>query len=283
MFDDSTSQFFSNNGVRIHYRRYGSGPLLVFVHGHPDNEQTWNYQVDEFAKDHTVILFTLRGFPPSDVPKDENAYEGNILASDLVAMLDHLSIDKAIFAGHDIGGILVQKLVLLHPERVSGLIIFNTLILPKMLHLINQDPEQQALSKFSLRYFTQNPGDEQYDIDYTVRLIPDPSYRAAVKRYLQGIPEWGMFYFFKKNYPGPPYGQPVDTSSIRYEVPSMIIWGMKEPYVVEIMLDTFYKWFNSSVRVVTLPDAGHWAFREDPQKVNNELRSWLTELHSGRL
>lgn len=243
---------------------------------------TFSKQIKEFSTDHTVILPTLRGYPPSDVPSDEDAYEGNIMAKDLLALIDHLNIEKAVFAAGDVGGIVVQKLAFLHPERLSGLVIFNTPILGTMMHLIHHDKEQQELSKYSLKYIAHNPGDA-YDVDFVVRTIPDPEYRAEIKKYLQNSPEGGMFYFFRKNFPGPPYGQIVDTSGMHYAMPCIIIWGMQEPYFSSKMLDGFYNWFDQSVRVVTLPHAGHWLWREDPVKVNRELRSWLSALENGHL
>ncbi|KAL6821431.1 alpha/beta-hydrolase [Trichoderma camerunense] len=279
---DEYSHFFSNGDVRIHYHLYGQGPALVFVHGHPDNEMTFSKQIDEFSKDHTVILPTLRGYPPSDVPLDPDAYDGNVMAGDLVALLDHLKIEKAVFAGGDVGGITVQKLAFAHPERLLGLVIFNTPILGTMMHLIHHDKEQQELSKYSLKYIKHNPGDE-YDLDHVVRTITDPEYRAEIKEYLKNSPEGGMFYFFRKNFPAPPYGQNIDTSSMHYKMPCVVIWGMQEPYFSDKMLDGFYKWFDQSVRVVTLPQAGHWPWREDAPKVNRELRSWLKALEIGQL
>lgn len=279
---NQNSHFFSSNGVKIHYHLYGQGPPLIFVHGHPDNEMTFSEQIDEFSTDHTVILPTLRGYPPSDVPLDEDAYQGHIMAGDMVALLDHLKINKAVFAGGDVGGITVQILAFLHPNRVLGLVIFNTPILGTMMHLIHHDKEQQELSRYSLEYINHEPGDK-YDFDHVVRTIPDANYRAKIRDYLQKSPEWGMFYFFRKNFPSPPYGHDVDTTSMHYSMPCCIIWGMQEPYFSDKMLDGFYKWFDLSVRVVTLPNAGHWLWREDPRKVNAELRSWLTALESGGL
>ncbi|KAK4065576.1 hypothetical protein Trihar35433_7696 [Trichoderma harzianum] len=279
---DEYSHFFSNGDVKIHYHLYGQGPALVFVHGHPDNEMTFSKQINEFSKDHTVILPTLRGYPPSDVPLDPDAYDGNVMAGDLVALLDHLKIEKSIFAGGDVGGITVQKLAFLHPERLLGLVIFNTPILGTMMHLIHHDKEQQELSKYSIKYIKHNPGDE-YDLDHVVRTITDPEYRAEIKEYLKNSPEGGMFYFFRKNFPAPPYGQNIDTSGMHYKMPCVVIWGMHEPYFSDKMLDGFYKWFDQSVRVVTLPQAGHWPWREDAPKVNRELRSWLKALETGQL
>lgn len=125
----NSSHYVTNNGVRIHYRKFGSGPALMLVHGHPDNEMTFSHQIGEFLKDFTLILPTVRGYPPSDVPLDEDAYGGDVMASDLLAILDDLGFEKAIIGGGDVGGILVQKLAFKHPERFRGLVIFNTPIL----------------------------------------------------------------------------------------------------------------------------------------------------------
>jgi len=255
---------------------------MIFVHGHPDNEMTWSKQIDDFAKDHSVILPSVRGFPPSDVPMDENAYEGHVMASDMVALLDHLKLETAIFAGGDIGGIIVQKLAWYHPDRVSGLIIFNTLIMGTMMQLIHHDKEQQQISKFAVKFINHNPGDP-WDVDQVVRTIEDTEYRAEIKKYLTESSEVGMFYFFRKNYPGPPYGQNIDTSGMHLRMPCIVIWGMHEPYLSKKILDGFYNWFDKSVRVVTLPESGHWPWRDDPVRVNREIRWWITALEAGEV
>ncbi|KAL2842723.1 Alpha/Beta hydrolase protein [Aspergillus pseudoustus] len=250
----SNSHFFDSYGVRIHYHLYGQRPALIFVHGHPENEMIFSQQINEFARDHTIVLPTLRGYPPSD----------------------------AVFAATDVGGILGQKLAFLHPERLSGLVIFNTPILGTIMHLIHHDKEQQALTAYSIKYIKHNPGDD-YDLDHVVRTIPDPEYRAEIKVYLPQSLERGIFYFFRRNFPGPPYGQDIDTSGMHYSMPCCIIWGCKSCNFSHTMLDGFYKWFDRSVRLVTLPDAGHWLWRDDPAKVKKELRSWLTVLEGGHL
>jgi pimeloyl-ACP methyl ester carboxylesterase len=217
---------------------------LAFVHCHPDNELTFSKQVDEFSNDHTVILPTLlRGYPPSDVPLDENACDGKTMVGDMVALLDHMKSKKAVFAAGDIGGIVAQKLAFLKPRKCCGLVIINTPILGATMHLIHHDQEQQEISHFLLKFIQHNPSDK-YDLDYVVRTIPDPAYCAEIKAYPQQSPEWGMLYFFGKNYPGPPYGQDIDTSGMHYFMPCCIIWGMKEPYLSDKILDSFYKWFD---------------------------------------
>ncbi|PCH04594.1 Hypothetical protein PENO1_027120 [Penicillium occitanis (nom. inval.)] len=166
-----------------------------------NNELTFSKQIDEFSKDHTVILPTLRGYPPSDVPLDEDAYDGNTMAGDLLALLDHLGIEKAVFAAGDVGEMVAQKLAFLHPERVRGLVIFDTPILGTMMHLIHHDPEQQAPSRYSLDYISSTlPGTHTTLIMWSGQFQT----QSAVLRltYLQQSPEGGIFYFHK-NFPGP--------------------------------------------------------------------------------
>jgi epoxide hydrolase 4 len=267
LFSPKSSHFFDNAGVRIHFRLFGSGSPLVFVHGRPDNEMTIEYQISEFVRDHTVILPTIRGYPPSDIPQQENAYDGDVMAGDLLALTEHLGFEAAIYAGGDAGGILIQKLAFKHPDRVRGLILFNTPILGQMMHLIHHDPEQQELSECSIPYIAHNLGDH-FDVDNVIRHIRDDEYPSHIKLYIRESPAEGMFWFFRRNFPTPSYGRDVDTSGMHYQMPCAVIWGMKEPYFSEKMLDGLQRWFERSVRPVTLPGVGHWPWREDVVKVN---------------
>lgn len=61
--------------MRIHYWPYGPGPLLILQHGFPDRETTWNtFQIQEVAKKYIVVIPTLRGYPPSNVPPENEDY-----------------------------------------------------------------------------------------------------------------------------------------------------------------------------------------------------------------
>jgi pimeloyl-ACP methyl ester carboxylesterase len=68
--------FASNGDLRIHYRAYGSGPLVIFQHGFPDNEGTYAAQVAEFARDHVVVTPPLRSYPPSSVADEKESLNG---------------------------------------------------------------------------------------------------------------------------------------------------------------------------------------------------------------
>ncbi|KAF9770010.1 hypothetical protein IL306_012488 [Fusarium sp. DS 682] len=175
---------------------------------------------------------------------------------DKIAILDHFKAQKAIIGGHDFSGAAVQLLALLHPERVESLIIINSPIVPRMYDLVNHDKDQQAMSAYTIQYIQHQPGDDDKNVDFVVRNIRDEAYREEIWQYLNDSPVEGMFAYYKFNYPGPPYGQVVDTSVMLYQVPTLIIWGLDDEYFSLKMLDHIPNHFKETVRLVTLPGAG---------------------------
>jgi pimeloyl-ACP methyl ester carboxylesterase len=281
--DHSFEGFVQNGQVKVHYRAAGQGPLLVLLHGFPDNSNTFSKQVAYFAKSRTVVCPTMRGYPPSDIPEvGDTSYALSTVMGDVIAILDHFKAQKAIIGGHDFGGAAVQLLALLHPERVEGLIIINSPIVPRMYDLVNHDKDQQAMSAYTIQYIQHQPGDDK-NVDFVVRNIRDEAYREEIRQYLNDSPVEGMFAYYKFNYPGPPYGQVVDTSVMQYQVPTLIIWGLDDEYFSLKMLDHIPNHFKETVRLVTLPGAGHWSFREQADRVNQEISSWLGFLLTGQV
>ncbi|MFI5606965.1 alpha/beta fold hydrolase [Amycolatopsis sp. NPDC051903] len=272
-----TEEGYAENGdVRIHYRTYGSGPAIVFQHGFPDTELSYLHQIAEFARDHRVITPTLRGFPPSSVPASPERYPIPELVSDVGAVLDHLGVERAVLAGHDWGGVVLQAFALTHAERVTGLVILNSPVLQPFLQLVHSDAEQQRLSEYTIPYLAYEEGDDK-NIDHVVRHIRDPWWRSRIAAYLAASPMHGMLSYYKMGYPAPPYGRPVpeDVSAFVYRVPALIVWGLADPYFSLKHLAGLWDWFAQSYRFVSVPGAGHWVHQDAPAKVNREIRSWL--------
>jgi epoxide hydrolase 4 len=267
---------FDNSDVRIHYRRYGSGGAIIFVHGFPDTSLTYHHQILEFAKDHTVFVPTLRGFPPSSVPLGPERYSIPELVGDIVALFQHLDLDKAHVVGHDWGGVVLQAFALFHPDKVKSLIILNSPVLQPFLNLLQSDSEQQKLSEYTLAYHAYEEGDDKNE-NFVVRHIRDPEWQARIAEYLRESPIHGMLSFYKMGYPAPPYGAPPpeDTSAFVYCVPTLIVWGLDDPYFSPKHLNNLWDWFRPSYRFVSVPGAGHWVHQDAAGKVNLEIRSWL--------
>lgn len=274
------SEGFAPNGdVTIHYRTYGSGPAVLFQHGFPDNELGWWNQILEFSRDHLVITPTLRGYPPSSEPLDAGRYTIPELATDIGAVLDHLGVCEAVLIGHDWGGVVLQAFALFNPGRVTGLAFLNTPVLQPFTDYVNDDKHQQELSAYTVAYQQYEEGDDK-NVDHIVRYIRDPERRQQVAEYLNASPLHGMLSYYKMGYPAPPYGapSPEDLAPFVYRIPSLILWGLEDPYFLPGHLNNLWEWFELSYRFVSVPAAGHWVHQDAPRKVNAELRSWLQVL-----
>lgn len=276
--NQSWEGFVENGGVRTHYRASGSGPLLLLAHGFPDNSDTFYNQVPILAKHYTVVTPTLRGFPPSDVPDDDEAYVIQNIVGDFVALIKHFGARKAIIGGHDIGSAAIQLLAVTQPDLVAGMILMNAAILPRLAELVNFDPEQQKASEYTIHFMQYQIGDDK-EVENKTTFIRDPSRRKEIQDYLTASPMNGMMAYYKKNYPAPPYGQTSPLQNITLPVPTLILWGVEDEYFIPKFLDGIPKIFPNTTRLVTFPHAGHWVFQDEPKKVNREMFSWLEELN----
>lgn len=110
------------NGVRLAYRRCGTptGRPLLWLHGGASNGSTWAPLADSLAGGHRSYAPDLRGHGSSDRPGD---YRLALMRDDVVALLDHLGIDRVTVIGHSLGAVVAYQLAQAHPARVAGLIL----------------------------------------------------------------------------------------------------------------------------------------------------------------
>lgn len=273
----TTEVFVQSGDVRIHCRASGQGPLLILVHGFPDNAETFESLVPELSKTYTVVRPSLRGWPPSDIPQNEEAYDLSNTVGDLIAVLQHFKSPRAIFGGHDFGGAAVGLLALFKPELVAGLLLINAPILPNFSPLVHLDKDQQKLSEYTIKFAAYREGDDK-DVENKTSHIPDQARRAEIQRYLNESSIQGMMWLYKRNYPQPPYGNPQDTSGWKYQVPTLIVWGTADPYFDNKIINNLPSIFLAPTRLSLISGASHWPWHDQPARVLSEITSWLQTL-----
>jgi pimeloyl-ACP methyl ester carboxylesterase len=244
-------------------------------HGFPDHEATFNdFQIPLFAQSYTVLTPTLRGYPPSSVPPNASDYSADHFVSDLLVILANEKAEQVTLLGHDVGGAVVQYFALQHPDRVNALIILNAPVIPVFLPLINFDKEEQDYARYTIPYYTYQPNQPK-NISTLVAPIRNVTYRSQIAAYLEESPIDGMLHFYNENYPGPPYGQNVSLDGLVQKVPTLLLWGEEDPYFSPKLLDGLEGWFERGVRLVTVPGAGHWVFRDEWERTNREIVGFL--------
>ena len=113
----------TNDGVKLYYEEVGIGPTIVFVHEFAGDYRSWEPQLRFFSRRYRCVVFNARGFPPSDVPEDVGKYSQERARDDIIAILDHLGVDKAHVVGLSMGGFATLHVGLTYPQRCWSLVI----------------------------------------------------------------------------------------------------------------------------------------------------------------
>jgi pimeloyl-ACP methyl ester carboxylesterase len=118
---------FETDGLKINYIVEGEGPSIVLVHGFTVNlHGNWRVTgvVEALVADgRKVIALDVRGHGRSDKPHDPEAYRGLKIAEDVIALMDHLGVDRADLMGFSMGGVISLALLFSFPQRVGAVIV----------------------------------------------------------------------------------------------------------------------------------------------------------------
>lgn len=116
--------FVTHDGARIWYSSYGSGPTVILLHGGLGHGGNWGAQVPALlAAGYRVLLIDSRGHGSST--RDDRPYTYELMATDVVAVMDQLAIDKASFVGWSDGACIALVLAMKAPLRANGVFFFG--------------------------------------------------------------------------------------------------------------------------------------------------------------
>ena len=169
------AHFVETNGIKMAVYEEGEGFPVILAHGWPELAYSWRHQIPALAEaGFRAIAPDQRGYgktgAPQNAPQGEAAiplYDMEHLTDDLIGLLDALQIEKAIFCGHDWGGLVVWQMPLLYPQRTAGVIGVNTPFIPRL----SRDPIQamrEAMGEDMYIVFFQNYGKAEALLDKDV-------------------------------------------------------------------------------------------------------------------
>ena len=119
-------QFVRIGGITLHYRARGlpsDSPAIVFINSLGTDFRLWD-GVAEAMPDAACLRYDKRGHGLSDLGGTTSSIADHV--ADLVGLMDHVGIDRAVICGVSVGGLIAQGLCHRHPDRVSGLLLSNT-------------------------------------------------------------------------------------------------------------------------------------------------------------
>ena len=168
-------EIISVNGFDLAYVRYGRGIPLVLLHGFPLDHTSWNEVVPFLENDFEVILPDLRGLGQSTTV--ETPYTISDMADDIAGLLDQLRVEKAVIAGHSMGGYVALAFARNYPQRVRG------------LGLISSQAAADVPEGKERRYKTAVEVAEKGVIVVADAMTPKLSSNAQVQSFVRGVIE----------------------------------------------------------------------------------------------
>lgn len=250
---------------RLFLIRSGAGKLMLFLHGFPDTGALYEPQIAEFRSDFLVAAPNLRGIPPSDIPSDISSYSMPRLLEDVHAVLNHLRQQRCILVGNDWGGYVAWVFASAYPDRVERLVILNAPHPAIHAREIRRNADQIQASQYERAFHDAVPPYPAWYNYYRADPIKAPASLDDATR--MSAPDLAADFFRDVAYP------PV-TRSLRVEVPTLVIWGLTDPYTLPGQLDGLEA-YAARPTVIRIPDAGHYPMQSHPQLVNQSIRTFL--------
>ena len=285
------TQYITANGINFAYLTEGSGPLVLMLHGFPDNAHTWSHQMPALAaQGYRVVAPFLKGYAPTDAPA-VSGYDKAALVDDISALVRQLSPDQpSYFVGQDWGAIIGYALLAAYPERFKSAVLMavphpaevaKSLLIPKHLHrsfhwwfFQMKDLPEAALRHEGMAF-----------IDYlwsywTTEGYTDEAHIRSVKDTLKqpGVLSASLAYYramFDASKTDPTHDSVRALMSRPIRVPTLALCGADD-LRAELMHDQG-GYFEAPYTFKLIDRAGHFLHREQPQAVTQQILDWFAQ------
>ncbi len=248
------------NGINIAYERRGRGEPLVLIHGFPLDHTTWNEVTSLLENDFGLIIPDLRGMGQSDAV--DNTYTVANLASDIAELLDDLKVQKAIIAGHSMGGYVALAFARVYPNRVHGLGMISSQVLA--------DPPERKEGRYKTAAEVAEKGIGVVVDSMTTKLSADARIQSFVRELIQRQKPAGIIGSLKAMAERDNSNDLLKT----FKFPVVVVHGDADA-LIPVERGREMKATLPQAHYVELPKSGHMPMMENPQAVAEALRSFL--------
>lgn len=272
------------NGVRLWVEdevatRSDNAPALVFIHEFGGDHRSWRHQVDHFRDRFRCVTYSARGYPPSDVPQNEDAYGQDIATTDLLGVLDVLKIEQAHVIGLSMGAYTGLRFALAHPDRVISLVAASGgsgSFPDTRAHFLE---ETRALADTILdRNSLDLPGFASSATRIQLKLKNPEAWKEFANHFAEHSP-MGSAYTLRRVQAGRPSLYDLEAGLAAMTTPTLLMIGDEDEPCIDTNI--YLKRTMPSAGLVTFPKAGHLINLEDPTAFNGAIDDFHATLATG--
>ena len=276
----------TDDGVRLYYEEAGTGKPLVFVHEFAGDHRSWEPQIRFFSRRYRCIVYSARGYTPSDVPSAGSAYSQERVWQDIRCLMDCLDLQQAHLVGLSMGAFACLHFGLHHGTQGAASRALSLTLAgcgtgshPAVYEGFKAQSKvlSQEIQAKGSQHLADTYGMGPSRLQFKAK---DPRGYAEFNRHLaehsaQGsaLTSWG--------YQGERPSLYALTDQIaRINVPTLIMTGDEDEPCLEPSL-LLKRTIHTAV-LAMLPGSGHAINLEEPQWFNQFLAEFLAQVEQGR-
>ncbi|MBT3150152.1 alpha/beta hydrolase [Streptomyces sp. CHD11] len=265
------------DGVRLAYRDQGRGMPVIFIHGTPSHSYEWRDVVPHIEADgFRAVTYDLLGYGRSERPVNRDT---SVAAqTDLLAhLLDALDIERADIVAHDIGGAVGLRFAVAHPERVRRLLVIDSVSYdswpsPTWRRIIDEHLDdcmsmsQEAFDDLLTRQLEMTVADGSLMTGGVLEAYLAP-HRSALGR--------ASFFEHQVRHYDAKYTEEISDALGGLSVPVRVLWGEEDRWQ-PLHYARRLSGAIPDADLVTVPGAGHFLMEDAPERVVEEIRTFLS-------
>ncbi|XP_030826314.1 LOW QUALITY PROTEIN: epoxide hydrolase 3-like, partial [Camarhynchus parvulus] len=247
------------SGLRLHYVTRGppGAPLMLLLHGFPQNWFCWRHLLPELSARFRVVALDLRGCGDSEKPRGRERYRLELLLGDIRDVIEALGTPagrpRCVLVGHDWGGVLAWEVASSHPRLVEKLVVMDA-------------PHRGVMAAFTARHPSQLLR-SCYVFLFQLPWLPELLLSLADFQLAAPFglpcgwwdPHWmipaGVVGVVRRATPIPREPPPP---------PTLLLWGSRDAFLDPRLGPAHLRWLRPSARLRLLPGASHWLPEERP-------------------
>lgn len=273
-----SARYIEVNGAFLRVRdvgEQGDALPIVLVHGYGSRLEIWREVQDTLARDRRVIAFDQRGFGKSERLAGE--YGPASHASDVIALLDALGIERALLVGHSYGGGVVARAALEAKERVAGLALVDAFLLEEQVPPAFYWAQVPLLGEIIFGAFYQQVPGEKYLLAFHDRQRFLTVEALEESKAVMAAP--GSVYAALETVRGMDYAE-VENEYDTIDAPVLIVWGEVDR-VTPLRQGKRIAGRFDGARFRILPSSGHVPSWEQPKALLQELDAFARAVDGG--